>query len=199
MSVHSAASKVVFSLEAPKISDYLQTVIDNKVSGVALTCIQELVHWFLTTFSCFYPSYNQIYQTKEEHSRIRHFSDGTVLKDLTAEKVASVKGIGLEYIALNGYRVIFTGSKHSVILFGKAYNTDHIIVEDQKGHPKQFVITEHETTGSTKQTVVDTNKVFCFSEFTGEGFVYVTEEAIPSLDPEYLSLGIMSVPLPPRV
>jgi len=43
------------------LSPYLQTILNKKVNGKALTCFQLIVHWFLTTFSCCYPAYNRLY------------------------------------------------------------------------------------------------------------------------------------------
>ena len=50
--------------ESNPLPTCLQTIIDKKVgkiTDVALTCFESFVHWFLTTFSCFYPAYGRFY------------------------------------------------------------------------------------------------------------------------------------------
>jgi len=41
---------------------------NEKIGGVAATCFQNLVHWFLITFCCFYPAYGRLYN--EELNRV---------------------------------------------------------------------------------------------------------------------------------
>ena len=55
----------IYYLPARKIPlSYLDTIIDKKVNGAALTCLEKIVDWFLTTFSCFNRGYNERYQEK---------------------------------------------------------------------------------------------------------------------------------------
>ena len=48
----------------PQIPSYLSNIIHKKVHNIALGCVASLVHWFLTTFSCLYPSYSRLYQLR---------------------------------------------------------------------------------------------------------------------------------------
>ncbi|HEX2583045.1 MAG TPA: hypothetical protein VHL30_02905, partial [Chlamydiales bacterium] len=129
---------------------------------VALGCFEAIVHWFLTTFSCCFCSYNKLYQ--EALASTKHFSDGTVIKDLTAGKIVSVISerpdlavtYNTEYIALNNCKVLF--SLNGVRLFGKNdSNTDHIVVEDSTDQPGEIIITEYERTGNVKVAIVNKN------------------------------------------
>jgi hypothetical protein len=43
------------------IPSYLENIVDKKINNAALSCFEKFVDWFLTVFSCFYPSYNRFY------------------------------------------------------------------------------------------------------------------------------------------
>jgi hypothetical protein len=135
----------------PQLS-YLETIIDKKIKNIALGCFEKIVHWFLTTFSCCCPSYKRRYE--DQLSRIKYFSDGTVIKDLTPEKIVKVfsqksdQNINIDYIALNNKKVLFTGFRNRIVLFGSQYFTDHVVVKDGKNYSGEVIITEYETTNT---------------------------------------------------
>ncbi len=186
-------------LDPPRQLSYLEAIIDKKVNNVALGCFETIVHWFLTTFSCFYPSYDRLYQKQSRdkcfsdgrlyQAQTKYFRDGTVITDLTAKNIVSViterepqpprpqhpvmlKPI--DYIALNGFKVLFTADKNARMLFGQEYNTDRVKVKDFSGHLGQFIIKEYEKTGNVNKDVVDTNHIY---HREGTGRVYLTEKA----------------------
>ncbi len=167
-------------LDPPKPLSYLEAIIDKKVNNVALSCFETIVHWVLTTFSCFYPAYDRLY--KEQLSIVKHFSDGTIIKDLTAGKIVSIiterpdlaVNFNTDYIALNNHKVLFI--PNGPRLLGKNdYNTDHIVVKNDPADPTFIIITEYQRTGNVKEDIVNTHRLF-YRQDTGN--VYLTEEAI---------------------
>jgi hypothetical protein len=125
----------VGSTPTSTISPCLQSIIDKKISGISLNCFQWFVHFLLMTFCCFYPSY------KDQYERTHQFSDGTQLIDYTNNRIASVVQervasiVGgrrletLEYVALNGRKVIFGGPR-SHLYFGREFGTIRVEVYD---------------------------------------------------------------------
>lgn len=161
----------------PELS-YLENIIDKKVNHVALGCFEAIVHWFLTSFSCCFSSYNKLYQ--EQLASTKHFSDGTVIKDLTAGKIVSViterpdlaVNYNTDYIALNNCKVL--SSLNGIRLFGQNDpNTDHVVVEDSKEQAGEIIITAYERTGNVKVAIV--NKHFPLHR-ADTGNVYLIKE-----------------------
>ncbi len=75
------------TLDKPKPLSYLENIAHKKVTNLALTCFESLVHWFLTTFSCFYPAYDKLYKAEvaklsvvnDKKSNAAESEDGTPL------------------------------------------------------------------------------------------------------------------------
>ncbi len=51
---------------APQISGCLERIVEKKINNVSLSCFEAIAHWFLLTFSCFYPTYSRLYDYNTE-------------------------------------------------------------------------------------------------------------------------------------
>jgi len=187
--------------EQPQELSFLEKIIDKKVNGVALSCFEAIVDWFLTTFSCCYPGYSKLYE--EKRVNIIHFA-GTYIEDRTAKKIVTVteddrrnqallQGMTRvphrHYITLNNHKVIFSGIPGRAVLYGAQYFTDHLVITDRVDHPGQVLIKEYETTGAIKDNIVDTNKQFKRNSIFGAlplqepELVYVCEQGCREINP----------------
>jgi hypothetical protein len=158
--------------EELQVSDYLKTIIENKVNGVALTCFQCLVHWFLTTFSCCHSTYNKLYDQKMQKATQAHtlskgnqvldltskkqvhtFPNGNQVLDLTSKKIVSIQtiqrndtGLPVHFILLNGKKVIFDESNSSPSLWYGDNERSNVIVENAGTFPYEIDIRQEKRT-----------------------------------------------------
>ena len=126
-----------------------ERIIDKKVRGVALNCLEKFVDWLAT---CLYRPYSNLYRDKLE--RIHFFSDGLAkLYDLTKEGIAGIRNqpifpqpgaFEFDFITLKGVRVFFNRVINHVTAFAREQFTDYVVVRDGPA-PDQVVIHEQET------------------------------------------------------
>ena len=60
--MHSIQENVL-TAQTPQLT-FIENIVNKRVQKEALTCLETLVHWFLTAFSCCYPAYDRLYQEK---------------------------------------------------------------------------------------------------------------------------------------
>ncbi len=134
----------------------LDRILDRKVAGAALSCLEKLVDWICSIICC---PYRTLYQAKLQ--RFHLFSDKIAkLIDCTTRGIAAIhvsKKVNLlgdlnqvvhqlDYITLKNKKVYFHQNPAIEFTFSRAAFTDYVVVKDapQKG-PSWIQIIEQET------------------------------------------------------
>lgn len=134
----------------------LDRILDKKVAGAALSCLEKLVDWIC---SMIYGPYRTLYQAKLQ--RVHLFSDKLAkVIDCTMKGIAAIhvsKHVNLlgdinlvihqlDFITLNNKKVYFHQNPAIETIFSRATFTDYVVVKDapQKG-PSWIQIIEQET------------------------------------------------------
>jgi len=91
--VNNLPSTPAHATQPPITRSYLENIAFDKAHRVAMSCFKALIHWFMTTFSCFYPAYNLFYN--EEMQRVSALTQTPPLasEELVTENVPSLPEI----------------------------------------------------------------------------------------------------------
>jgi hypothetical protein len=161
------------------VPDFLVTILDHKVNGVALNCIQVIVDYLCTWL---YDAYNTLYTLKTvihthggdiahpELVYINRFQDGTPLYDFTPDHSAGVRTVHYrnllggavppqDFVTLRtnnaAKRVNFYGNVDMDITFLREQNTQYVAVSREADG--RFKISEQEVTLTVKEWHVNPN------------------------------------------
>lgn len=151
----------------------LETIIDKKVSGVALNFLEKLVDCLFTWFYC---PYHSLYQAKT--ARVHFFGDGEAkLYDTTKQGVGAIERNGS--ITLNERKVFFNLNPNIESVFSRQAFTDYVVIkDDEKRRPGWFQIIEQEISRPNnpkpmeKSWTINTNR---FGQILGQENVYLVE------------------------
>lgn len=153
---------------------WLGDILNKKVNNVAMSCFERIVHWFCNHF---YKAYHEFYIHKTTGT-VHKFMDGTLLFDKTNERIAGIKKVQfqnllpggpkpdpIDYITLNGKKVLFTTQDKADLIFAKHTFTESVTVENVPDAAGVIKITEQEsvrvfgTPAATNTWHVDLSKI----------------------------------------
>ena len=158
---------------------WLQTILEKKVSKISLNCLQNFVHWFLMTFSRFYPSYKDFY------TRIRNFSNGVLLVDLTNDRIVGVANKALrrmapssnafhfhECLTLKNCGVAFFNDGAGITPFAEGYYGIKRIEVSDVNQDDKIIKVRFQTQSSQKEWLINRNLLYDLSHHGYRELVY---------------------------
>jgi len=172
---------------------FLQEIAEKKAADVALSCLELFIHWFLTTFSCFYPAYDRFYKSEvakiESVPKLTKSNLAGTLVDKTRRKIAGFRenietltfsktNSLRQALTLDGKMVLITDDPKQVEknYFELPYEDDRLIVQDSE-NLEEVLIEEYNSCFREIRNswVVDLNKVY-IRNYTDLDGVNHTEE-----------------------
>ncbi|WP_068467626.1 hypothetical protein [Candidatus Protochlamydia phocaeensis] len=158
---------------------FFERLIDKKINHMALNAFEKIVD-FLCRY--LYAAYNRRLEYKlailnlannldQTHpalfvaEKVHHFMDGTPLYDRTREGIAGIRckrminlvtrmeAYKCDYITLNGKIVRFSENPEEDLLFGRAYATHSVSVQNHPTDPHLIEIIEKEVNRENKWVV----------------------------------------------
>ena len=91
--VNNLPSTPAHATQTPVTRSYLENIAFDKAHGVAMSCFKALIHWFMTTFSCFYPAYNLFYNEEMQRVSALTQTPPPASEELVTENVPSLSEI----------------------------------------------------------------------------------------------------------
>lgn len=174
---------------------WLESIIEKKTNEIALSCFEAIAHWFLTTFSCFYPAYSRLYnynlpEAREIRGDIKFEDQEGILNDFL-DKAERIHQFGRN--APGGYDG--TG-----LLDLTAQKIASIMIKDGRGHctprhPAYGEVTLHDRPVVFKPTNEGDDFNFGFGK--SRGTKYLTVEDFPD-HPGQFKITEYKIGLPPN-
>jgi len=144
------AVSISIPVHSPWVPRALEAIIDKKVQGIALNCLDQLVDWSCTVF---YWPYRIL--SEEKMSRVHYFSDYLAkMYDCTKNGIAGMlvqysmsltqgRILPSDSITLYGDKVHLHENPFIHCLFSRRAHTDYVVVRDLNDH--EIEILEQET------------------------------------------------------